>query len=150
MTYTETSTEQNATEKKISESAIDKYFATIEAEDFTATAALFAEDGQLLAPFEKPIVGKKAIALYLSQEARGMKILPQEKIYEPAEDNLAKIIIIGKVKTSLFTVNVSWHFSLNSEGQIATVRIKLLASPQELLNLQNSQQQGNKNIEDRR
>lgn len=143
MTYTKTSIEQTATEKKISQSTINKYFTTIEAEDFSATAALFVTEGKLLTPFEKPIVGRQAIALYLSQEARGMQLLPQETIYDFSEDKTVRITIVGKVQTSLFTVNVSWHFRLNSIGQIATVKIKLLASSKELLNIQNSL---NKNI----
>ncbi|MGL5076282.1 MAG: hypothetical protein ACRDBG_10685, partial [Waterburya sp.] len=59
---------------------IDNYFATINREDFEQTAALFAEDGKLLAPFEDPILGRDAIALYLHKEAKGMKLLPQQKM----------------------------------------------------------------------
>jgi hypothetical protein len=145
MTDTEPQLQSDTTVREILESTIERYFATIEAEDFSATSDLFIEAGQLLAPFEKPIVGREAIAFYLSKEARGMKLLPQNKINEPSEDNSDRIKIVGKVKTSLFTVNVSWYFTLNSIGQIVTVRIKLLASPQELLNLQNSQEQSIKN-----
>ena len=35
----------------------------------------------------------------------------------------------------LFGVNVSWLFILNSQQQIVSTTVKLLASPQELLNL---------------
>ena len=37
----------------------------------------------------------------------------------------------------MFSVNVAWYFTLNPQGQLATAKIKLLASPQELLSLQN-------------
>ncbi len=115
---------------------IDTYFATINQEDFEQTAALFAEDGKLLAPFEEPIIGRNAIALYLHKEAKGMKLLPQKKMCELiTANNVDQIKVTGKVKTSLFTVNVAWFFNFNSEQQITEAKIKLLASPQELLGL---------------
>ncbi|MGL5941598.1 MAG: ketosteroid isomerase family protein [Waterburya sp.] len=116
---------------------IDNYFATINREDFEQTAAFFAEDGKLLAPFEEPILGRDAIALYLQKEAKGMKLLPQKKMCELTADNVDKIKVTGKVKTSLFSVNVAWFFNFNSEQQITEAKIKLLASPQELLGLRN-------------
>ena len=130
--------EQPITIEGIEELTVINYFATINQEKFEQTAALFAVDGELLAPFEKPIVGRKAIALYLSQEATGMKLLPQKGICEPPENDLQQIHITGKVKTSLFSVNVSWYFDLNRDRQITTAKIKLLASPQELLGLKHA------------
>ena len=41
------------------------YFETMNAGDFEPTAAMFAGDGVLNAPFEEPIVGREAIAPYL-------------------------------------------------------------------------------------
>ena len=119
----------------IEESAIVNYFATINQEEFTETASLFAEDGKMLAPFEKPIVGREKIAAYLIKEATGMKLLPQQGIWETEEEERYKVL--GKVRTSLFSVNVAWYFTLNSDSQLTSARIKLLASPQELLGLQN-------------
>ncbi len=136
MTYTDTH-EPTITIANIEEATIINYFATINQEDFTDTAALFTTDGELLAPFEPPIIGPEAIASYLSKEARGMKLIPQQGIYEPVEDENQKIKIVGKVKTSLFSVNAAWYFSLNQNRQITTAKIKLLASPQELLGLKN-------------
>lgn len=138
MTYTETQTEHFAKIEGIEEAVIVRYFATINQEGFEATAALFTEDGELLAPFEKPIVGRDAIAAYLSKEAKGMKLLPLQGIYESAEkeNNLPTVKVTGKVKTSLFSVNVAWYFNLNTTQKITRVKIKLLASPQELLGLQ--------------
>ncbi len=137
MNYTETKTEHFIPIKNIEEPVIINYFATINQGKFVETAALFAEEGKLLAPFEKPIIGKEAIATYLSKEAKGMKLLPHQGIHESTEDDLVEIIkVTGQVKTSLFSVNVAWHFCLNSDQQITTAKIKLLASPQELLGLQ--------------
>ncbi|GAB4548520.1 MAG: hypothetical protein Tsb0014_43240 [Pleurocapsa sp.] len=125
--------------EEIKESVIINYFSSINQEDFTQTASLFAEDGTLLAPFEKPIIGKGAIASYLSKEAKGMKLFPAQEIHEDTEDGAKKIKVIGKVKTTLFTVNTAWFFSLNKHQQIVRVKIKLLASPQELLGLREFQ-----------
>jgi hypothetical protein len=129
--------------KDIKKLVIDNYFATINQEKFEQTATLFAPDGELLAPFEKPIIGRDAIALYLNKEAKGMKLLPQQKIWELTEDNTEQIKVIGKVKTSLFTVNVAWFFSLNVEQEIMRAKIKLLASPHELLELKEEKSNNN-------
>ncbi|MGF1588396.1 MAG: nuclear transport factor 2 family protein [Pleurocapsa sp.] len=134
MTYIET--EASLAIKGITESTLINYFTTINQEEFATTASLFAEAGELLAPFEKPLVGREKIAAYLTQEAKGMKLLPQQGIYE-TEADVAKYKILGKVKTSLFSVNVAWYFTLNAANQITTAKINLLASPQELLGLQN-------------
>lgn len=136
MTDTKTQTEHLTTIEGIEDSVIINYFATINKENFQATAALFAEEGELLAPFEKPIAGRNEIASYLTKEAKGMKLLPQQGIYETIGDNSQSFKVMGKVKTSLFSVNVAWYFNLNSERQINTAKIKLLASSQELLGLQ--------------
>jgi hypothetical protein len=137
MTYT--NTQPSITIEGIEELAIASYFVTINQAEFEQTAALFSEAGELHAPFEKPIIGRKAIASYLTQEAKGMKLLPKKGISEPIEDGIKSINVIGKVKTSLFSVNVAWHFYLNQNQQITTATIKLLASPPELLKLKRSQ-----------
>ena len=135
MTYLETSPDNNLAIDGIEEEVINRYFITINREKFEQTASLFTEDGQLLAPFEKPILGRDAIALYLDKEAKGMTLLPKQGIYELSEDNLVKIKVLGKAKTSLFTVNVAWFFSYNYQQQLTRAKIKLIASPQELLGL---------------
>ncbi len=81
---------------------INSYFETINRNDFVATAELFAETGKLLAPFESPIIGRDAIALYLSKEATGMKLIPQQMVIEATEDDSYLIKVAGQVKTSLF------------------------------------------------
>ena len=130
-----TSTESISIEG-ISIPAIANYFLTINQEEFTETASLFAEDGEMLAPFEKPIVGREKITSYLVKEATGMKLLPVQGICETVHE-VERFKVLGKVRTSMFSVNVAWYFTLNPKGQLTSARIKLLASPQELLNLQN-------------
>lgn len=137
MTHTEAPTEHSIAIAGIAESAIANYFATINQEEFSQTAALFAEDGEMLAPFAEPIIGRENIAAYLAEEATGMKLLPVEGVLETEEERYK---VLGKVRTSLFSVNVAWYFTLNCDRQLTSARIKLLASPQELLNLQSKRE----------
>jgi SnoaL-like domain len=114
---------------------ISRYFESLNNGDFPTTVALFAADGVMYAPFEPGIVGREAIASYLQQEAIGLKAEPHQGIIESQEDYLLHIRVNGKVQMPLFGVNVSWLFILNSQQEIVSVTVKLLASPQELLNL---------------
>jgi hypothetical protein len=89
-------------------------------------------------PFESGLVGPEAIAHYLKAEAKGLKALPSQGIIEPGEceeQGQSKIQVSGKAQTSWCGVNVSWQFILNENKEILFTKIKLLASPQELLNL---------------
>ena len=117
------------------EPVIIDYFSTINQGRFDQTAILFTIDGKLHAPFEQPIEGREAISSYLVKEAKGMKLLPKQGKFESKENDVERIHITGKVKTTLFSVNVAWYFNLNQARQITSARIKLLASPQELLGL---------------
>ncbi len=119
----------------IEEPVVLRYFETFNRGDFYATAALFAESGALYPPFEDPIVGAEAIVTYLEAEAPGMKVYPRQGIVNTLEDDTNKVQVSGKVETRWFCVNVSWLFVLNQEDRILSATIKLLASPQELLNL---------------
>ena len=112
-----------------------RYFETLNAGDFEATANLFAEDGVLHAPFEEPIIGSSSIATYLKTEARGMQLEPQQGVSQILEDGNVEVQVSGRVQTSAFGINVAWLFMLNSDQKILSVTVKLLASPQELLNL---------------
>lgn len=128
---------QNAAQLQIegiAEPTILAYFETLNAGDFQACSALFAADGVMYPPFETGIVGE-AIANYLQQEAQGMKLEPREGITKSLENDCLEVQVAGKVQTSLFGVNVSWLFVLNQQREIFTAKIKLLASPQELINL---------------
>ncbi len=119
----------------INNPTISQYFQSLNTGDFNSTAALFAPEGVMYAPFESGIVGRNAIASYLQQEALGLKAEPLQGIIESQENDLVQIRVNGKVQMPLFGVNVSWLFVLNSQQQIVSVTVKLLASPQELLNL---------------
>lgn len=120
----------------ISEPVIDHYFETMNAANYPATAALFAADGVMHPPFEAAIVGQEAIVAYLETEAQGMQLEPRQGIAHTLESGETQVKVAGKVQTPLFGVNVNWLFVLNPQAQIVSVGIKLLASPQELLNLQ--------------
>ncbi len=138
MKVAEPTSSANASEFKIegvTTPTVIQYFETLNAGEFEATAALFAPDGVLYAPFESGIVGPRAIATYLQQEAQGMKLDARQGLTQLLDDGSWQVQVAGRVQTSWCGVNVSWLFILN-QHRIAAVTIKLLASPQELLNLQ--------------
>lgn len=119
----------------ISEPTIQQYFQSLNAGDYEKTVSLFAENGVMHPPFESGIVGRDAILNYLNKEAIDIKACPNEGTSEALENKLIQIKVAGKVETPWFAVNVSWLFILNESLQILDVKIKLLASPQELLSL---------------
>jgi hypothetical protein len=119
----------------LTEPVLLRYFETMNAGDYESTAALFAQTGAMHPPFEQPIEGPDAIATYLKAEAKGMQLSPAKAIAETLEDDQIQIQVKGKVQTPLFGVNVAWIFILNAERDILYTKIKLLASPQELLSL---------------
>lgn len=120
----------------ISEPAIVHFFETLNAGNFSATAALFAPEGILYPPFEGAIVGTESIAAYLEAEAKGMQLEPRQGIAQTLETGETQVKVTGKAQTPLFGVNVNWLFVLDGRSHILSVNIKLIASPQELLNLQ--------------
>jgi hypothetical protein len=117
----------------ITEPSILRYFETLNAGEFEETAALFAIDGLMRPPFESDIVGTDAIAAYLKQEGQNIKAFPKTGIAETGENGDIQMQVTGKAQTSWCSVNVLWLFILNHQRQILYTRIKLLASPQELL-----------------
>jgi hypothetical protein len=119
----------------ISEPVILRYFQTLNAGNFDETVSLFASDGVMHPPFESGIVGQQAIAAYLKQEAQGIKAEPQQGISENLDNNQIEFQVSGKAQTTWCGVNVMWLFVINQQRQIQFTKIKLLASPQELLNL---------------
>lgn len=119
----------------ITEPTIISYFETLNVGNFEACAALFAADGVMYPPFEEGLVGPEAIATYLHQEAQGMKLEPRQGVTQIVEDGCLDVQVTGKVQTSWCGVNISWFFLLNQQHAITKVKIKLLASPQELINL---------------
>jgi hypothetical protein len=121
----------------ITETSVLRYFETLNAGEFEETAALFAVDGVMRPPFESDIVGTDAIATYLKKEGQNVKAYPKTGIAETLETGEIQIQVTGKAQTSWCSVNVLWLFILNQKQQIFYTRIKLLASPQELLSLRN-------------
>jgi hypothetical protein len=123
----------------ITEPAVIKYLEALNADNFDAALDQFTPDGALQPPFQKPIVGREAIASYLRSEAQGLNIIPSQGIREVLPDGSRQLKITGKVQTPWFGVqlgmNVGWRFLINPEGKIIFVAIDMLASPQELLNL---------------
>jgi hypothetical protein len=119
----------------ICEPTVARYFETLNAGDFQATSELFADEGVLHPPFQNPVITPPAIAAYLHKEAQGITAHPERAKLEQLTDGLTKINVIGQAKTSSFAVNAAWEFLLNSQAEITFVRLKLLASPQQLLEL---------------
>ncbi|GAC1469079.1 MAG: orange carotenoid protein N-terminal domain-containing protein [Chamaesiphon sp.] len=123
----------------ITEPTVLSYIENMNAYDFEAAVALFAEKGALQPPFQKPIVGHKAVLAYMREECQGLKMMPQKGISESIEDGYTQVKVTGKVQTPWFGANVgmniAWRFLLDPQGKIFFVAVDLLASPKELLNL---------------
>lgn len=115
------------------------YMNNLNANDFGALIQLFAPDGALQPPFQRPIVGRDAILRFFNEECQNLQLLPERGVSEPAEDGYTQIKVTGKVQTPWFGaavgMNMAWRFLLNPENKIFFVAIDLLASPKELLNL---------------
>jgi Nuclear transport factor 2 (NTF2) domain len=123
----------------VTSTVVVKYFASLDAGDFTTTSQLFALDGALHPPFESMMIGRETIAAYLASEARGMKFLPEQGVAYAADQGCTELQITGKVQAPWFTVKVSWFFALSPQQEIFLVRINLITSPQELLQLRKFQ-----------
>ena len=123
----------------ITEPAVLGYIEAMNADKFEDAIALFTPEGALQPPFQKPIIGREAIAKYMREEAQGLNMMPQQGICEVQPDGSKQLKITGVVQTPWFGVtvgmNISWRFLINPEGQIFFVAIDMLASPQELMNL---------------
>jgi hypothetical protein len=115
------------------------YMDNLNANDFETLIELFAPDGALQPPFQRPIVGKDAILRFFREECQNLKLIPDRGVVEPADEGYTQIKVTGKVQTPWFGggvgMNVAWRFLLNPQGKIFFVAIDLLASPKELLNL---------------
>ncbi|MEO0348435.1 MAG: nuclear transport factor 2 family protein [Cyanobacteria bacterium P01_A01_bin.15] len=114
--------------------AIRRYFETFNLHDFGAAAALFSVQGELHPPFEDAIVGRAAIAAYLSQEASQMKLFPGEPTVDGSD--ASRLVVLGHVNAIAFKVGIKWTFLLTKESEIESLSIRLRASMQELLTLQ--------------
>ena len=117
------------------ETIVRQYFELFNRGEFQEVANLFAIDGSLYPPFEEPVVGQAAISTYLHQEASGMKadIVTIDAL--PLEDGTWQVNAIGKVNALVFKVNVAWSFVVTAQCELASVRVDLKASMQELLKI---------------
>ncbi len=123
----------------VTEPSLMRYFETFNAGDFEATSQQFAIAGVLNPPFEAAIEGRDAIADYLNVAASGITAQPRQTVSKQVmEEGGAEIDVRGRVQTQRFSVNVAWLFKLNSQQEITVLKVKLIASPQELLNLGHS------------
>ncbi|HTL89687.1 MAG TPA: orange carotenoid-binding protein [Leptolyngbya sp.] len=123
----------------INNATVQKYMDNMNANDFNALIELFAPDGALQPPFQRPIVGKEAVMRFFQEECQNLNLMPERGVTEPADDGYTQIKVTGKVQTPWFGaavgMNMAWRFLLNPQGKIFFVAIDLLASPKELMNL---------------
>ncbi|MGG6265823.1 orange carotenoid-binding protein [Leptolyngbya sp. AN03gr2] len=123
----------------INNATVLKYMDNMNANDFDTLIELFAQDGALQPPFQRPIVGRDAVMRFFREECQNLKLMPERGVAEPTEDGYTQIKVTGKVQTPWFGaavgMNMAWRFLLNPQGKIFFVAIDLLASPKELLNL---------------
>ena len=132
--------ESDAVENPLAKELTEEYFRSFNENQFEQTAALFAKEGALVPPFESPVVGEQAILAYLKKEASNITAFPKGWDMSKAEDNCTRVVVTGKVNAIVFKVNVAWYFAIATfnqpaQAKIKRVRIKLLASPAELLGL---------------
>lgn len=119
---------------------LGKYFEGFNNEDYERVAALFDAEGVLSPPFEEGILGPEAIQNYLAAEAKGMRATPLRADAVELEDGKRQVVVKGRVKALVFMVNVQWTFILSQENNILDAHIKLLASLQELMDINRSGQ----------
>jgi hypothetical protein len=114
------------------------YINNMNANDFDVVIELFADNGALQPPFQRPIVGRENVLRYLREECQNLKLIPERGVVESAEDGFTQVKVTGKVQTPWFGANVgmniAWRFLLDAQGKIFFVAIDLLASPKELVN----------------
>jgi hypothetical protein len=135
----EASQRTQVTIQGITNPTVLSYMNNLNANDFDALITLFAPDGALQPPFQRPIVGKEAVLRFFQEECQNLQLMPERGVSEPAEDGYTQIKVTGKVQTPWFGaavgMNMAWRFLLSPDNKIFFVAIDLLASPKELLNL---------------
>jgi Orange carotenoid protein, N-terminal/Nuclear transport factor 2 (NTF2) domain len=123
----------------VTNTTVLSYINNMNANDFEAAVNLFAPNGALQPPFQKPIIGRKAILDYMREECQGLKLMPERGTIESMEEGYTSLKVTGKVQTPWFGssvgMNIAWRFLLEPQDQIFFVAVDLLASPKELLNL---------------
>jgi hypothetical protein len=119
--------------KNIQEPIIYNYFSSLNDGDFDGVSDLFAEDGYLHPPFERAIVGKDAICKYLQLEAKDVAAFPESGTIVERPNGAIGYQIAGRVKMSIFEINVGWSIELTERHEITAVKVELLAALQDLL-----------------
>jgi Orange carotenoid protein, N-terminal/Nuclear transport factor 2 (NTF2) domain len=128
----------NVTIEGITNQTILDYMDNMNANDFDTLIKLFAADGALQPPFQRPIVGQDAVLKFFREECQNLKLIPERGVSEAADGGYTQIKVTGKCQTPWFGgnvgMNIAWRFLLNPDGKVFFVAIDLLASPKELLN----------------
>jgi hypothetical protein len=123
----------------VDNATVISYMNNLNANDFDALIELFAPDGALQPPFQRPIVGKEAVLKFLREDCQNLKLTPERGVSESTDDGYTQIKVTGRVQTPWFGagvgMNMAWRFLLTPDNKIFFVAIDLLASPKELLNL---------------
>ena len=135
----EVSKRTNVTIEGLQNATVTSYMNNLNANDFDALIELFAPDGALQPPFQRPIVGKEAVLKFFREDCQNLKLIPERGVEEPADDGYTQVKVTGKVQTPWFGasvgMNMAWRFLISPDNKIFFVAIDLLASPKELLNL---------------
>lgn len=116
-----------------------RYFTLFNLGEYEQVAELFSQEGKLYPPFESPVIGPKDITDYLIKEADGMTVSLLSAETQFLEDNALQINVRGRVTALVFEVNVTWNFLVNPDSKIESVRVNLVATLEELLNLRPGQ-----------
>jgi hypothetical protein len=136
---TEISERQKVAIEGVDNPTVIQYMTNLNANDFDALIKLFAEDGAIQPPFQRPIVGKEAVLRFFREECQNLRLVPERGVVEPANDEFLQIKVTGTCQTPWFGgnvgMNIAWRFLLNPDGKIFFVAVDLLASAKELLNL---------------
>ncbi len=123
----------------VTNTTVLSYIDNMNANDFEVAVNLFAPNGALQPPFQKPIVGQEAVLSYMREECQGLKLMPERGRIESMDEGYTSIKLTGKVQTPWFGssvgMNISWRFLLDPQDNIFFVAVDLLASPKELLKL---------------
>jgi hypothetical protein len=123
----------------VDNATVISYMNNLNANDFDVLIELFAPDGALQPPFQRPIIGREAILKFFREDCQNLKLIPERGVSEATDDGYTQIKVTGKVQTPWFGagvgMNMAWRFLLTPDNKIFFVAIDLLASPKELLNL---------------
>lgn len=123
----------------ITNTAVLSYINNMNANDFEAAVNLFAPNGALQPPFQKPIIGREAVLGYMREECQELKLMPKRGTIESVDEGYTSIKLTGKVQTPWFGssvgMNIAWRFLLDPQDNIFFVAVDLLASPKDLLDL---------------